>query len=343
MPLRVGLCFSRPFKGNTPLDNITVKLPVYLRLLELCQQKGWQVFILTRRTYQGKGVFKGSWQFKKGKFWQRQEAVKINLVYDRAAGMIFPPARDKEMVVVNRRDFKQLCYDKHLTFKEIGQFMPKTVWIGKESNLAQASSQIKTAWVVLKPYNGLKGLGIFVGPKEKALSFKFSKKYRQYIAQEFVDTSGGMPGLAKGLHDLRVVVINGKVVWCHVRTPPVGSFKANVAQGGKIKEVEWGKVPEAVKKIVRELNGRFYEEFDNPIYSIDFGMGKDGPLIFELNDQVGFPLWEMKARERFLEAHIKNFSSKLKPPRPHVGDSSLEAALLRLRRRGSASALQPLS
>jgi len=162
MSLRVGMCFSRPLKGNNPLGHIGKKLPVYLRLLELCQKKGWETFVLTRRTYQGKGVFAGSWQFKKGKFYRLEKPVKIDLVYDRVAGMKFPPRLEPEMVVINQQDFKLVCYDKWLAYQKIGQFMPKTYWVGEKKNLASVLPQIKTSWVVLKPHNGLKGIGVFI-------------------------------------------------------------------------------------------------------------------------------------------------------------------------------------
>lgn len=311
MPIRVGMCFSRPFEGNEPLTHIGIKLPVYLRLLNLCQRRGWEVFILTRRTYQGQGVFKGVWEFDQGKFRRREGLVKIDLVYDRTAGMRFPSADDSEVKVVNRRDFKLLCWDKWLSFKQIGQLMPKTVWVGEKKNVASALPQIRTPWVVLKPFNGLKGIGVFIGPQKEALKFKFLARYPRYIAQEFVDTSKGIPGIIRGLHDLRVVVVNGKMVWAHVRTPPPGSFKANVAQGGRIKEVACAKLSRSVKKIVKQIATQFYQEFDNPVYSLDFGMGKDGPRIFELNDQMGFPQWEMKTRDVFLRALISNFAMKV--------------------------------
>ena len=315
MSLRVGMCFSRPLKGNEPLSHIGKKLPVYLRFLNLCRQENWEVFVLTRKTYLGKGIFNGAWRFEKDKFLRIEKPIKIDLVYDRTGGMKFPLEKDSGEIVVNQRDFKLLCWDKWLTFKKIGQFMPKTVWVGEKENLVSVLPKIKTSWVVLKPYNGLKGIGVFVGPKDKALAFKFPKRYPQYIAQEFVDTSGGIPGIVEGLHDLRITVINGKAAWVHVRTPPSGSFQANVAQGGKIEEVDWVKVPRIVKKIVGQIAGRFYQDFDNPVYTLDFGISREEPLIFELNDQMGFPTWEMKARERFLKELVKNFTMKLEATR----------------------------
>ncbi len=309
---KVGILFSRPFVGNFPLAHIGAKLPVYLRFLELCQKRGWEVYVLTRRTYQGDGHFLKSWRFYRGKFEKITKPVRIDLVYDRSAGIAFPPENDETVIWVNRRDFKILAWDKWKAYRQIGKYMPKTFWVGKKDNLAKMLSFIKSDWVVLKPYNGLKGIGIFIGPKSKALKFNFLEKYPKYIAQEFVDTSGGISNVTLSMHDLRVVIVNGKAVWSHVRVPPTGSFKANAAGGGVLTEIDYRLVPDEIKIIVDKIAVNFYKKYDNPLFSIDFGMGKDGvPRIFEINDQIGFPRWEMKQRDAFLEELIDNFAKKL--------------------------------
>jgi glutathione synthase/RimK-type ligase-like ATP-grasp enzyme len=115
------------------------------------------------------------------------------------------------------------------------------------------------------------------------------------------------------MHDLRVVIVNGKCVWCHVRQPVGDSYLANAAQGGNLTEVDYEKVPGSVKQIVEKVSKRFMEKYDNPVYSLDFGIDKDGtPKIFEINDQMGFPRWEMKNRDMFLNELVLNFKSKLK-------------------------------
>lgn len=310
---KVGICFSREFEDINPLGHIGIKYPVYIRLLEFCQDKGWQVYVLTRRTYKGEGIFEGSWLFSNGKFKQVFEKVHIDLVYDRTGGVIFPPARDKNVIFVNRRDFKIFCWDKWMAFRKIGKYMPETFWVGEKNNLENALSQIKTDWVVLKPFNGLKGVGVFIGPRNEASSFRFVGKNPKYIAQEFLDTSLGIPGITDGLHDLRIAIINGKAVWAHVRVPPKGSFKANAAAGGILSEVDYGLVPSTVKKIVEEISKLFYRKYDNPIFSLDFGIGKDSvPKIFEINDQIGFPRWEMKQKDEFLKELVENFEEKIK-------------------------------
>lgn len=162
---RVGISFSKDFIGNDPLGHIEVKLPVYLRFLEFCQKEGWIVYVLTRKTYQGNGIFRGAWLFNEGNFKKVDEPIKIDLVYDRTAGVKFPPEEDDSVIWVNRRDFKILCWDKWKAYGEIGKYMPQTLWVEKEDDLKNVLAKIKTDWVVLKPYNGLKGLGVFIGPK----------------------------------------------------------------------------------------------------------------------------------------------------------------------------------
>jgi len=45
---------------------------------------------------------------------------------------------------------------------------------------------------------------------------------------------------------------------------------------------------------------------------LDFGINEKGePKIFEINDQIGFPRWEMKNRDVFLKALVENFRSKI--------------------------------
>lgn len=308
MQINFGICFSQEFVGDSPLSHIGVKLPVYLRLLDLCRRQGWGVYVLTRRTYFGNGVFNGVWQYQGGLFTPRTGETKVDLVYDRTGGVQFPPANDS-LKVVNRRDFKILAWDKYQTYRTIGKYMPKTVWL-------KDLVEIKTDWVAVKPYNGLKGKGVYVGPRRvfKEESLPPGKKY---IVQEFVDTSAGIYGLAPGIHDLRVVVVNGGVVWCHIRIPAKGKMLANRAQGGTLTEVNYAAVPQSVKKIVKIISEKFYQEYNNPIFSLDFGIDRKGkPWIFEINDLIGFPRWEMKNRDKFLNALVENFKLKITSAQP---------------------------
>lgn len=308
----IGMAFGREFIGDTPLDHIGAKKAVYIRLLELCEREGWEAYVITRKTYKGNGIFEGSWKFNGGGFDVVNVPVKIDLVFDRSAGIKFPPISDTSVAWVNEPSFKTLARDKWIAYGVLNEYMPQTFLLENESEIPQVLPKIKTDLVVFKPFNGLKGMGIFIGSKSDAINFKFGEKYKRYIAQEFVDTSNGILGIAGGRHDLRIVIINGEAVWCHVRIPSGESLLANAAQGGNLTEVDYAKVPEFVKTVVEKVSKLFLAKFDNPIYSLDFGIDKDGtPKIFEINDQMGFPKWDMKNRDNFLFSLIDNFKSKL--------------------------------
>jgi glutathione synthase/RimK-type ligase-like ATP-grasp enzyme len=308
----IGMAFTKDFSGNDPLGHIGKKLPVYLDLLRGLEQAGYIPYVITRKTYKGGGIYDGAWQFSGGDFTVRSGPVKIDLVYDRCAGIAFPPEGEDSSVWVNNRAFKILAWDKWLGYKKLEKFFPATFELKSEAEVKDHINDIKTDYVVLKPVNGLKGIGIFVGPKADALKFKFSPGYPRYIMQEFVDSSAGISGIAEGRHDLRVVTLNNKIIWSHVREPREGSLKANVAEGGSIREVEIRQIPSEIIEIVREISEKFIDEYDNPAFSVDFGMDKTlGPKLYEINDQFGFPGPEMKQKDVFLKELIANFSGKL--------------------------------
>lgn len=308
----IGMAFTKDFSGNDPLGHIGKKLPVYIDLLRKLELADFNPYVITRKTYEGGGIYRGVWQFSGGAFIARAEPVKIDLVYDRCAGITFPPEGDNSSVWVNNRAFKILAWDKWLGYKKLEEFFPVTFEIKSEAEIEDHIDKIKTDFVVLKPVNGLKGIGIFVGPKEEALKFKFAAGYPRYIMQEFVDSSGGISGIAEGRHDLRVVALNNKIVWSHVREPKEGALKANVAEGGSIREIDVLQIPSEIKSIVMDISQRFVEEYDNPAFSVDFGYDRHlGPRLYEINDQIGFPRWEMSGKDIFLKEIINNFKSKI--------------------------------
>jgi len=58
------------------------------------------------------------------------------------------------------------------------------------------------------------------------------------IVQQFVDSGSGIEKLnIEGVHDLRVVVVDGKPVLSYIRQPESG-YIANVAQGGTMEFVK---------------------------------------------------------------------------------------------------------
>lgn len=305
------MCLSREFEGNTPLSHIGSKLPVYLQLLHECEKKGWKVYVLTRKTYVGDSKFNGAWLYKNNKFTKVDELIKIDIVFDWVGSLAFPPQGDN-LTVINTRKFKELTCDKWSAYKLLGEYMPKTFWVGDFKNTKKFLDKIGTDILVLKPFNGLRGKGIFIGTRSELKNFKPDKNDTKFILQEFVDTSDGIPNVTEGKHDLRIVITNKKVIWCHVRVPAPNTYLANASKGGNLTEVDYKKVPLKIKKIVDIIAQKFYKDFDNPIFSLDFGVSEKGqPYIFEINDQIGFPRVHHKGKNKFIKELINNFSERV--------------------------------
>lgn len=305
------MCFSREFEGNSPLSHIGKKLPVYLQLLLEIEKKGWEVYVLTRKTYLGESLFNGAWLFNNEKFERVEKEIKIDIVFDWVGNLLFPPAKNT-LKVVNTRAFKELTCDKWSAYQLLNKYMPKTFWVGDFKNAQKLLPQIKTEIVVLKPFNGLRGKGIYIGDRKGLKNFKPEKSDTKFIMQEFVDTSLGVPNVTSGKHDLRIVITNNKVIWCHVRVPASGTYLANAAQGGNLAEVDYNNVPKSVKEIVKIISENFYDKYDNPIFSLDFGIDEKGrPYIFEINDQIGFPRVEHMGKDKFITELVNNFYGKI--------------------------------
>jgi glutathione synthase/RimK-type ligase-like ATP-grasp enzyme len=107
------------------------------------------------------------------------------------------------------------------------------------------------------------------------------------IVQEFLDLSGGIPGIIQGPHDFRLIMVNGEVALCYVRTPPAGKLIANVAQGGIFKIIDPPFIPKEALEIALQLD-RTLHEYEYRLYSIDMGRLRDGTWkIIELNTPPG--------------------------------------------------------
>lgn len=285
-----------------PFSTFGIKRSVYHDFFKLGMKRGFDMYIANgKENYSGQMVFQNAYQYN-GEFFQASDkTLKMDAVFDRSGGMSFP-AENIGRKVLNDIYFKRLCNNKNETRKVIGEFMPKSAKIeNKNELLKQLETFSKSSLVVLKPAKGMCGKGIVIDSPEK-IAQENIKDGDEYILQEFIDTSKGIQGIIDGYHDLRVVIVNGKIVLSHVRTPKEGSLLANVAQGGSIKEIPVKDIPQFIVDAVKKIQVIIDEKFDCPLYSIDLGIqnGKE-PFVFELNDQIGFPSEQMKAKEDFLD------------------------------------------
>lgn len=299
---KIAMYFNQEKAPGDPFSDFGHKRLIYHYFFSYGVKLGYDMYIASgKENYLGGLKFKNLLQYKDKTFQRKNTPLSMDAIYDRCGGTKFPPP-EISAKVLNCSDFKVLCNDKNHMYQLLGNWMPKSFEINSQQELEEKLNEFfKSSLVVLKPAKGLGGKGIAIDTPIKIKKEIILPK-KTYVLQEFVDTSGGISDLTDTYHDLRVVIIEGKIIFSHIRTPKKGSLLANVAQGGTIEEVALDKLPNFIIEAVTAVQNIIDKRYNKPIYSIDFGVMREKPFIFELNDQIGFPSIKMKSAYLFIES-----------------------------------------
>ncbi len=286
-----------------PFQSFKGKRLVYHALFQRALDRGHEIYLASGKANCHEGLsFSNVYRYNPlGFFEPHTESIRADAIYDRSGGTSFP-SRKISAKTLNSRSFKLLCNNKNATKKLLGDFMPKSFAIQNNAELRLALQEWnKEALAVLKPAKGMQGEGIVIDTPERLLEIPLDPA-TEYVLQEFVDTSMGIPGITEGHHDLRIVIVHGNIVLAHVRNPKEGSLLANVARGGSIREVSPHDIPLSIRQATEKIQALIDPLYDRPLYSIDFGIqGGEFPFVFELNDQIGFPRDTMIQKDLFIE------------------------------------------
>ncbi|HOX10413.1 MAG TPA: hypothetical protein P5323_02515 [Candidatus Moranbacteria bacterium] len=295
--------FNKKREMADPFFEFGEKRVVWHELFRRAEKAGLEMYVSSGEdAYLGNYNFKNILKYQKETFIPQIGEIKADAIFDRSASDFFP---EKEInnKVLNGREFKDLCWDKNLTYKLLRDFMPRSFKICNRQDLSVGLKQFdQNELVVLKPAKDLGGKGIHIDYPKSLANIELE---REYILQEFVDTSAGIEGITHGRHDLRIAFVNGKIVWAHVRMPKKGSYLANVAQGGTIKEILLKDIPSYVLNTIASIQKKIDAKFDKPIYSIDLGVAGGKAYVFEINSHIGFPRVDMKNVGNFIDGIIE--------------------------------------
>lgn len=298
--------FNKKKPEEDPFHDFGGKRLAYYAFFKRGTLVGLDMYLASReKNYLGGLKFKDPLFFTGKKFIKTKGSIVADAIYDRSGGLKFP-SKKISAKVLNNIAFKAICFDKNKMQRIIGKFMPKSFKIKNQSDFDKKVNLFsKKEIVVVKPSTGFGGKGIIIDTPENIFASGLIIK-KEYVLQKFVDTSYGIKGLTKGRHDLRIVIVDGKMIYACLRTPQGNNYLANVAQGGEIREIPLNKVPTAVKNYVNRIKIILDKKFGYPVYSIDFGIEKGKPFVFELNDQIGFPSTKMRSYPLFIKALIKS-------------------------------------
>lgn len=300
---KIVVYFNKEREMADPFFEFGEKRAVWHELFRRAEKAGLEMYVSSGEdAYLGDYNFKNILKYQKITFISQVGEIKADAIFDRSASDFFP---EKEInnKVLNGREFKDLCWDKNLTYALLRDFMPRSFKVCNRQDLSIGLKQFnQNELAVLKPAKDLGGKGIHIDYPKKLANIELE---REYILQEFVDTSAGVEGIVQSKHDLRIAVINGRIVWAHVRMPKKGSYLANVAQGGAIKEILLEKIPFHILNTIASIQKEIDVKFDKPIYSIDLGVADGKAYVFEINSHIGFPRSDMQNVGNFIDAIVE--------------------------------------
>jgi ribosomal protein S6--L-glutamate ligase len=165
-----------------------------------------------------------------------------------------------------------------------GVDIPKTVFARETADFDDVIEQVGGAPVIIKVARGTHGNGVVLAETKKAAKAVMQAFYVEgvnFLVQEFVPESAGK--------DIRVVVVNGKVVGSMMRQSLDDDFRSNLHQGGegtvvKLTDQERKTAQKAAKAMGLKVCG------------VDMIRSNRGPLVLEVNSSPGFSIEKISNR-----------------------------------------------
>lgn len=274
--------FDAEAKMGYPFD-VREYVDSYQYFSELCLKNNVQMIIVRGAAqYLGGMQFKSGWKFFGSEIVPVTEMITADVVYMKGTHLRMDPDAN----VVNRSELTEICKDKLKTYEYFAEYMAPTYELNVR-NASEVMQKIITDQVVIKPVVGTEGRGIVV-TATKDFSYDLLQPNQPYLAQEFVESRDGIPGLVEGRHDLRLYIYNGVAHIAEIRQPKGDGVLANIAQGGSLTVIPMENVPQWALDFVPKIDVKF-TQFTPRIYTIDLMYANNRPYLVELNSQPGMP------------------------------------------------------
>ncbi len=283
--MTIAIYFDQKGKMDYPFNNKDY-YESYKAFAQLCKKNLVNLyFVRGAECYIGNMHFQQGYQFLNDKLILVERPFVADIIFLKGYNIQLGTS-DRTL---NHPELGIACHNKLQTYKLFHTYMAPTFQITKE-NASKMLEKIPTKTIVLKPVFGSEGKGIRI-VKKLDFTLDLLNEDTPYFAQAFLDSSSGIPSLVKGIHDLRLIIFNGKVKFSFIRQPKQGSYLANIAQGGKLFYIPVETIPEAALQLAYSVDKHF-QNYIPRLYAVDMMFEKDKPYLLELNDQPGLPYLE---------------------------------------------------
>lgn len=206
---------------------------------------------------------------------------EFDLLYDKGR---FPYSIERR---INPDSLGTIARDKYLSYLFADDLHALSFLLTDTAQLAIFLKRRSQQTIVLKELSGHGGKQVYVGPAatyDDTLVFPL-------LAQEFIDTSGGCPPLADGLHDIRVALFNRTPIHGLIRQPKAGNLKSNFSEGGSVRALYVNEIPQTLVELTQQLDERFDTDAVR-FFCADWGFDRQSQTwrLFEINAAPGLAL-----------------------------------------------------
>ena len=195
------------------------------------------------------------------------------------------------VTLINGSESIDAVKDKLYSQQILGQSnlpVPKTMLVKHPIDLTLVEKNLSYPMIV-KTLSGSYGSGVFMVEDRKQFRqlmkmAELTKPSYNIIIQECIQDSLGK--------DLRVLVVNGKVVGCMMRQSVDGDFRANITRGGEA-------IPYQVDEDIEWISGECSRLLNLDIAGVDLLFDNGNYVICEVNSAPGF-----EGMEKFTKVNV---------------------------------------
>lgn len=207
--------------------------------------------------------------------------------------MNIPTVTESQALVRSRDKLRSL---QILARSNVG--LPKTVFTNYSKEVDKIIDSVGGAPLIVKLLEGTQGYGVVLAPTRKAAESiidAFHSMKARVIVQEFIEEAKGA--------DIRVFVVDNKVVGAMKRQGKEGEFRSNLHQGGTGKIIK-------LSKEERNIALTAAKSMNLSIAGVDLLQSSRGPLVLEVNSSPGLEGIE-KATGIDIASKIIDYADKL--------------------------------
>ena len=298
-----------PFSSK---DSYGIYNDSYRYFLLRCKKMGIKAAFATSKDIIGSGLFQSFWTYDKE--WVRNQGKAYSRVlFDKFAPVSIKQKKklrvltsSKSGYMFNTEKLKNIFQNKLETYNYFKEFAIPTIEITNplKRKIIPAKTKLDTVLkkhryrvdfndgYIIKDKTGVGGFKIYkvdfdkFGVKEIVEHYEVDKKDKKllsYIIQPFINCTKGFSfGKYCGLMDLRLILLNHKIIQTYIRIAKKGKFKCNEHQGGKLVYMPIKIIPKDVltmtRKIIKKIDAKL--NVKHSLYTLDFVLSNNGNLYF---------------------------------------------------------------